>query len=122
MKSGAWQKNSVQNNKSLAGVCHECSCVSNFCEIGSRKNQALDAECCVMCLCPTVSSQNSKFGKKRGDRSFYKRFVRCFCCWAQSPEICFQVKISDVIFLLRLLIMYVLLLFRRCAKDLVSSN
>ena len=60
----------MQNNKSSAGVCHDCSCVSNFSEIGSGKIKpsTQNAVLCVYArLCPH-RIQNS--GKSAGTGAF----------------------------------------------------
>lgn len=86
LKAELAKKISVQNNRGRT-VFVSSVFIIRFLWITSRQGQSFDWECFAMFRYRTVFSQNSNFGRKREDKSFYKRFVFCFCSSGSKSEI-----------------------------------
>ena len=80
------QKNFCAEQQSSYGARSLLLACIIFLWIAEKKAQAFDSECFATFPYPTALSQNSNFGRKREDKSFYKRLVFCFDCLAQSPQ------------------------------------
>lgn len=80
------QKNFCAEQQSSYGARSLLLACIIFLWIAKKKAQAFDSECFATFPYPTALSQNSNFGRKREDKSFYKRLVFCFDCLAQSPQ------------------------------------